>query len=69
MIECPKFDLESQKECEAACGKIYDKYALSLVDKYKDKPERLDMEVNNSEIFTKRKRPEKHTFYQRLFGV
>ena len=45
MVECPRFDLDSQKDCENTCAKIYDKYALSLVDKYKDKPERLDMEV------------------------
>ena len=69
MVECPKFDLESQKACENTCSKIYDKYALSLVDKYKERPERLDMEVKDSEIFTSRKRPEKYTFYQRLFGV
>ena len=69
MVECPKFDLESQRECEENCGKIYDKYALMLADKYTESPERLEMEVEGSEIFTKRKRPEKHTFYQRLFGV
>ena len=69
ITECPRFDLESQTSCENTCSKIYDKYALSLVEKYQDNPERLEMEVQGSEIFTKRKRPEKYTFYERLFGV
>ena len=40
--KCHAFDKESEKECEIGCNKVYDEYANTLYDKYKDNKEKLD---------------------------
>jgi len=68
MTKCPQFDLESRKECEKECSKVYDKYALSLYDRYREKEDKLFEEVKDSEIYTTKKRADRDNFWFKLMG-
>ena len=59
---------EQRDECIKNCEKIYDQYADLLADRYKETPERLDMEVKNSQIFRSRRKPETETLFYQIFN-
>lgn len=65
---CPIFDMDSEKECEELCNKVYDDYSQILADRYKEEPEKIDEVVERAPSFTKQKKPETNTLWYRIFG-
>lgn len=66
--DCPRYDKESEQNCDNICGNIYDKYALILQDRYKEQPEKLNEVVTGARGFdTKRREHTKGIFYK-VFG-
>ena len=56
---CATYDSESERKCEEVCSKVYDKYPLQLLDRYKEQPEKLNEKCEGVQIYKRRPREDR----------
>ena len=68
MERCPRNDDDVREQCAKKCENIFDEYVQSLEKRYDESPEKLDVVVRNSPIYTTKRRPDRQGLFYDVFG-